>query len=94
MEHLPPDPLLKPGAFIDPHPTPNGNSVPESVSHHSGPVDPPELRRPSHKKGGSDPPPAEMEKPDWLPPGWTVVERVRASGASAGTRDKVKKMIF
>ncbi|KAJ8439875.1 hypothetical protein Cgig2_003941 [Carnegiea gigantea] len=88
MDPLPPDPLLKPGAFIDPHPTSNGNSVPESFSHHRGPTDPPEIRQPSDQKPGSDPPPAEMEIPGWLPPGWTVVERVRASGASAGTRDK------
>lgn len=80
MDHVATDPLLKPGAFIDPNPSLNGNSKPESSS------DRPETPQPSHLKGGSDPPLGD--RPDWLPPGWTFVERVRSSGASAGSRDK------
>ena len=32
---------------------------------------------------------ASVEREDWLPPGWIVEGRVRSSGASAGSRDKV-----
>lgn len=31
----------------------------------------------------------QLEAPDWLPPGWTVVARTRDAGRSAGTTDKV-----
>lgn len=32
---------------------------------------------------------ASAEGEDWLPPGWIVEGRVRSSGASAGSTDKV-----
>ena len=32
---------------------------------------------------------ASVEGEDWLPPGWIVEGRVRSSGASAGSTDKV-----
>ncbi|KAL2898982.1 Methyl-CpG-binding domain-containing protein 6 [Bienertia sinuspersici] len=110
MDQFQPDPLLKPGAFIDPNLTSNGVS---DFNHFSTvdptPVDPPQ---PSDQKvrvtpnGKPKPQPSTVDptvgasqpsdqkgetrapKPDWLPPGWDCYERVRSSGASAGTRDK------
>ena len=85
--HIQPDPLLKPGAFIDPYPFSN-NYTPCNLN-------------PVKRMGGgarnSNGKPSTPDKetlvgptPDWLPPGWICKERVRASGASAGARDKVK----
>lgn len=37
---------------------------------------------------------ASGETPDWLPPGWIVEDRVRASGATAGSIDKVNFIDF
>uniref|UniRef100_A0A7C8ZQK5 MBD domain-containing protein n=1 Tax=Opuntia streptacantha TaxID=393608 RepID=A0A7C8ZQK5_OPUST len=94
MGHPAPDPLLNAGAFIDPTPTSNGTSVPETASDLPEPTcreNSPETPQPSDRQEGSGPlsdDAALTSKPDWLPSGWKFIERVRSSGASAGTRDK------
>lgn len=94
MGHLAPDPLLNAGAFIDPTPTSNGTSTPEPVSDPPEPAcqeNSPETPQPSDRQTVAGPlsdDAALTIKPDWLPPGWKFIERVRSSGASAGTRDK------
>ncbi|KAJ8452583.1 hypothetical protein Cgig2_004919 [Carnegiea gigantea] len=96
MGHLAPDPLLNAGAFIDPTPTYNGTSTPEPVSDPPEPAcqeNSPETPQPSDRQTVAGPlsdDAALTTKPDWLPPGWKFIERVRSSGASAGTRDKVQ----
>lgn len=117
IDPIQPDPLLKPGAFIDPNPSSNGkksskrkststvdsaaldtsqpsdqkNGVTSNGKKSSSTVDPDsasvDASQPSDQKGEIPATP----RPDWLPSGWTFVERVRASGASAGSRDKVFK---
>ncbi|KMT05243.1 hypothetical protein BVRB_7g173840 [Beta vulgaris subsp. vulgaris] len=114
IDPIQPDPLLKPGAFIDPNPSSNGkksskrkststvdsaaldtsqpsdqkNGVTSNGKKSSSTVDPDsasvDASQPSDQKGEIPATP----RPDWLPSGWTFVERVRASGASAGSRDK------
>ena len=99
-----PDPLLKSGAFIDPNPSSyNGSSSHPNpdVQMGASSFDPnPEVQRSGRVPNsggtveGAQPGPTDNEAyvipiPDWLPPDWTCIERVRASGATAGTRDKV-----
>ncbi|KAF3330117.1 methyl-CpG-binding domain-containing protein 5-like protein [Carex littledalei] len=31
---------------------------------------------------------SEFKRPDWLPEGWTIIERVREGGKTAGSKDK------
>ncbi|GMN24188.1 hypothetical protein TIFTF001_000451 [Ficus carica] len=94
---LPPDPLLRSGSFIDASTaTSNGGGPFDDRKAQKLPPHTPEPRRSS---GGSPAPSSEStargkRKPteaelDWLPPGWTVEDRVRTSGATAGTRDRV-----
>lgn len=93
---LPPDPLLRSGSFIDASTaTSNGGGPFDDRKAQKLPPHTPEPRRSS---GGSPAPSSEStargkRKPteaelDWLPPGWTVEDRVRTSGATAGTRDR------
>ncbi|KAF4362204.1 methyl-CpG-binding domain-containing protein 5 [Cannabis sativa] len=95
---FPPDPLLKPGSFIGA--TTNGQS---SVDFLKAQTQMAETRKSSNGvsaspdntngtvpasnsgKGIRKPLEAELY---WLPPGWTVEVKVRASGASAGTTDR------
>ncbi|KAH9607784.1 hypothetical protein KSS87_011181 [Heliosperma pusillum] len=72
------DPLLKPGAFIEPNPVSNGNGKPKGESKGEK-VNP---RQSSVEVTD------EANRPDWLPPGWRFKEFLRTSSASAGTRDK------
>ncbi|CAO2824952.1 unnamed protein product [Amaranthus hypochondriacus] len=82
--HIQPDPLLKPGAFIDPYPFSNYDTpYLNPVKRIGGGA--------RNSKGKPSTPDKETlvgPTPDWLPPGWICKERVRASGASAGARDK------
>ncbi|GAB2235032.1 hypothetical protein Droror1_Dr00004309 [Drosera rotundifolia] len=83
---LPPDPLLKPGAFIEPEtrPEPDDDDAPVAA-------EPLSVNRPSTLVHYSDPGEngdAAVDVPDWLPIGWLMESRVRVSGASAGHRDK------
>ncbi|KAK9755228.1 hypothetical protein RND81_01G011200 [Saponaria officinalis] len=87
MEHpkksnpVQPDPLLKPGAFIDPNPPSNGNG--------NGNGNVKSKREGSDQKTGSSVDVTnEANRPDWVPSGWKFKEYLRTSGASAGTRDK------
>ncbi|OMO67764.1 Methyl-CpG DNA binding protein [Corchorus capsularis] len=85
---LPSDPLLKPGAFIDangqdrsfetPPKRPNG-SIPNGAAQ--GADKSPSSAEPKAKR--------RVVPPEtWLPAGWLVEDRVRTSGATAGTVDK------
>lgn len=100
---LPTDPLLDSGSFI--HATSGSNTTTTTCDHTpnrrestraqqsanpatsngaesvSAPETTP-LRRPGATATSS-------ETPNWLPPGWTVQDRVRTSGATAGMVDKV-----
>jgi len=76
------DPLLQNGSSIDP----NKHSTADET-----------LNR-TNDKGNQQPVTPVREKrrlsetavdTSWLPPGWVVEDRVRTSGATAGTRDKV-----
>lgn len=94
MEDLPPDPLLKQGAYIDP-------ASPAAYEDSSFPDPEPKPAEPStpvHYSSGTgatsdaaprtNPMSADSEAPDWLPPGWQIEFRVRTSGATAGHKDK------
>ncbi|XP_022998336.1 methyl-CpG-binding domain-containing protein 5-like isoform X2 [Cucurbita maxima] len=72
---LPADPL-NPKKLAPDSPTPgNGDSsAPKKVSASRG--------------TDASPKSALSDRPNWLPPGWVVEDRVRASGATAGTVDK------
>ncbi|XP_038893740.1 LOW QUALITY PROTEIN: methyl-CpG-binding domain-containing protein 6 [Benincasa hispida] len=125
--HLPPDPLLDAGSFVDssssalPAPTlpsrdldrtprkkAESSSTPRSPLR-AGPLNsfnlPPDSSAPrngdspatkkvslsaSSSRGTTDASlkSALSERPNWLPPGWVVQDRVRSSGATAGTVDK------
>ncbi|KAL8162466.1 hypothetical protein V2J09_013955 [Rumex salicifolius] len=88
MENLPPDPLLKQGAFIDldnsnfPDPTPMPAEPSTPVHYSSG------AGATSDATPRTNPLNPDSEAPDWLPPGWQVEFRVRTSGATAGHKDK------
>ncbi|KAK9727242.1 hypothetical protein RND81_05G267800 [Saponaria officinalis] len=80
-----PDPLLKPGAFIDPTPASNGNGTPKPRPNALA------ASQPSDQKPGSSGPidvTDHANRPDWLPSGWVFKETLRTSGASAGSKDK------
>ncbi|KNA05589.1 hypothetical protein SOVF_188950 [Spinacia oleracea] len=99
LDDFQPDPLLKPGAFIDPNPTVIGTSftVDPVVMASPPPISDKKSAGPSSNgnskpvKSTASPAAAAVDAdqlPDWMPPGWTMEHRVRASGASAGSRDK------
>ncbi|EXC10657.1 Methyl-CpG-binding domain-containing protein 6 [Morus notabilis] len=93
---LPPDPLLRSGSFIDAS-TATGNGGSSFDDRKSQKLFPqtPESRRSSGgalapcsespNRGKRKPPEAEL---DWLPRGWTVEDKVRSSGATAGSKDR------
>lgn len=125
--HLPPDPLLDAGSFIDSSapscrtlPSPLNDHPRDLDSNHRKKVETSSTRRsplraeplngkklppdapssgngdstPARKVSGSKPTDASSksassEPPNWLPQGWVVEDRVRSSGATAGTHDKV-----
>lgn len=117
--HLPPDPLLSAGSFIDsssssatatpistvPSPTLPSRDLdrtprktPQTSSTRRSPLRPDPLNSfngdssPSKKVSASNSASSKSalsERPNWLPPGWVVEDRVRSSGATAGTVDKV-----
>ncbi|OMO91254.1 Methyl-CpG DNA binding protein [Corchorus olitorius] len=81
---LPSDPLLKPGAFIDANGQDRSFETPKRPNG-------------SISNGGADKSPSSAEPkakrrvvpPEtWLPAGWLVEDRVRTSGATAGSVDK------
>lgn len=72
-----PKPSSSGGASVTP--------TPESAADGSEDSKPKRRRRVSAGERRS----AAGETPDWLPAGWIVEDRVRASGATAGTIDKV-----
>ncbi|KAL0533664.1 hypothetical protein IC582_027705 [Cucumis melo] len=116
--HLPPDPLLSAGSFIDsssssatatpistvPSPTLPSRDLdrtprktPQTSSTRRSPLRPDPLNSfngdssPSKKVSASNSASSKSalsERPNWLPPGWVVEDRVRSSGATAGTVDK------
>ncbi|KAG6583427.1 Methyl-CpG-binding domain-containing protein 6, partial [Cucurbita argyrosperma subsp. sororia] len=113
--HLPPDPLLDAGSFIDSSAARCG-TLPSSPNHsrdldlnhrkkaetsstlrspfradplNAGNGDSPATKKLSGSRGtDASPKSASSEKPNWLPPGWIMEDRVRTSGATAGTVDK------
>ncbi|KAL4334641.1 hypothetical protein GQ457_07G034690 [Hibiscus cannabinus] len=87
--HLPSDPLLKHGAFIeangqtqsaDSSETPNGSTP--NVAQSETPAQGPDIS--AESKGKRRMVPSET----WLPAGWLIEDRVRSSGATAGLVDK------
>ncbi|KDP34493.1 hypothetical protein JCGZ_11043 [Jatropha curcas] len=93
------DPLLQNGSYIDPSnnlPTSgqttikpnkdNQQAAPQSSSSANGV----EAETPvkSRRKVPVTMAPGSAESASWLPPGWLVEDRVRTSGATAGTVDK------
>lgn len=89
---FPPDPLLSTGSFISsPTALGDGRTLGSSVTQ-------PPVQGGSEAIGRSDqvnPSPESKSRKrtapldNWLPPGWRVEDKVRASGATAGTVDKV-----
>ncbi|CAI0539745.1 unnamed protein product [Linum tenue] len=69
------DPLLRDGAFISPVSGSSGDNQQRSSPSANGT---PESSRSRPR----------VSETSWLPPGWVVEDRVRSSGATAGTRDK------
>ena len=73
-----PDPLLGPDSFI----AANGQGL-AAASSAAAMVSP--------EKGKRKAPEGDM---DWLPTGWTFEDRVRSSGATAGSIDRVSLFVF
>ncbi|PQQ11698.1 methyl-CpG-binding domain-containing protein 5 [Prunus yedoensis var. nudiflora] len=73
---IPPDPLLRPGSFID------ATTRTSNATSGSGMDNPDGGAGRVKRKGFVEP----LE--NWLPQGWSVEERVRASGATAGSTDR------
>ncbi|CAI0393380.1 unnamed protein product [Linum tenue] len=86
--HLPagpsPDPLLQDGAFVFPV---SGSSGIEATP-------PGDNRQPNSSAANaaaeSSRSRTRVSETSWLPPGWLVEDRVRSSGATAGTIDKIE----
>ncbi|CAK7331540.1 unnamed protein product [Dovyalis caffra] len=75
------DPLLQNGSFIDPnnHTTADETLTRQNNKGNQQPATPVRAKRRSSETA------IDMS---WLPPGWVVEDRVRTSGATAGTIDK------
>ncbi|KAL9274802.1 hypothetical protein AKJ16_DCAP19865 [Drosera capensis] len=86
---LPPDPLLKPGAFIEPEPDDDDAPVAAEPLSFDRPSTPVHYSEPGENAGEDGD--AAVDVPDWLPIGWRMESRVRVSGVSAGHRDKSKR---
>ena len=76
------DPLLQSGAFIDAAAAMESNGVTSNGSTPDGSAG-------RAKAKGSDP-----MSMDWLPAGWRVEYKVRTSGATAGSTDRVRLLRF
>ncbi|GAV90687.1 TIM domain-containing protein/MBD domain-containing protein [Cephalotus follicularis] len=95
---LTPDPLLKSGSYIDVNHLPNGTTTPTKTDPHKSPQPRVNGAQDSIVAGtstGADPEMASKPRrkaptvdTSWLPAGWVVEDRVRGSGATAGTVDK------
>lgn len=94
---LPSDPLLEFDSFIDATAT-GGHRTPEPLRRRRS-SDGASASLASEKSNGAEqnaastagaqPRRAPAAPPDWLPPGWYIEDRVRSSGATAGTIDRV-----
>lgn len=88
VHNPPPDPLLKPGAFIQP----NQNAFDSAGRGAGSPTPIPKPGGPGDAETTPEPlnsvPLDQGPVPDWLPPGWRMELKVRAFGATAGTKDK------
>ncbi|KAG7949787.1 hypothetical protein I3843_13G080400 [Carya illinoinensis] len=95
------DPLLRPGSYIDATVTgrdgtasmpgirrSSDSSSPSLASKTSNGVDTPFPESTESPAGAQQRRGAAAALPDWLPPGWSIEDRVRISGASAGTIDR------
>lgn len=92
---LPPDPLLDSGSFIDASTTNNqtlngtdtfgDQQAPGTPAANGGDSVPVPESTPPRRNAEM----ATVEPPNWLPPGWKVLDKKRTSGATAGTVDKV-----
>ncbi|XP_022155116.1 methyl-CpG-binding domain-containing protein 5-like [Momordica charantia] len=84
----PPSPSRRSPLRAEPLPL-NGRKLPPDAPA-PGNGDSPAPRKLSASKATPDASPKSVpsERPNWLPPGWVVQDRVRASGATAGTVDK------
>lgn len=78
------DPLLQSGAFIDASTMEESQEVGKAQSN--GTADGSAGRA---KAKGSDP-----MSMDWLPAGWRVEYKVRSSGATAGSTDRVRFWVY
>ncbi|GFZ20230.1 hypothetical protein Acr_28g0009350 [Actinidia rufa] len=115
--HIPQDPLLQSGTFIEADLDPTAPTLAEAQPAQNGvseqnqcetpePVsDEPELPASAVTTAATDgestpaapketPLAATPERPSWLPEGWRVDYRVRSSGASAGTVDRVISVFY
>ena len=110
--HIPQDPLLQSGTFIEADLDPTTPTPAEAQPAQNGVSEPNQCEAPEPEllasavtttatDGESTPsPPKETppatppERPSWLPEGWRVDYRVRSSGASAGTVDRVISVFY
>ncbi|KAI5321990.1 PREDICTED: methyl-CpG-binding domain-containing [Prunus dulcis] len=95
---IPPDPLLRQGSFIDATTrTSNGQNVKEAQKPRRAPEQS-KCAEPATSGSGMENPDGGAGRvkrkgfveplENWLPQGWSVEERVRASGATAGSTDR------
>lgn len=93
---LPPDPLLQSGAFIDATTTTttsNSQNPMETGKARSNGVESTSVSSGVTADGSAGrvkPKGSEPQAMDWLPAGWTVEYKVRSSGATAGSTDRVR----
>ncbi|XP_047316520.1 uncharacterized protein LOC124920144 [Impatiens glandulifera] len=86
------DPFLKSGSFIEPtfkdeHPARNGDVQSPNPLHETPAVHEAEPSSAQSKRPFK--PVSAPERPDWLPEGWRFYFRIRNSGVSVGTYDRV-----
>ncbi|XP_062161031.1 methyl-CpG-binding domain-containing protein 5-like isoform X3 [Alnus glutinosa] len=95
---LPSDPLLDFDSFIDATATATGgHRTPEKLRMHRSSSSASAFLASENSNGaeqnaaspaGAQPRRAPAASPDWLPSGWSIEDRVRSSGATAGTVDR------
>ncbi|CAA7032212.1 unnamed protein product [Microthlaspi erraticum] len=94
---FPPDPLLSTGSFISSTTTAGDDTLDSSAKRRpvhggSGVIGSGESVRFGMSSNGKDPESKSRKRAapgdNWLPPGWTVEDKVRTSGATAGSVDK------
>lgn len=93
ISFAPPDtkgvPIKTPSAGETPNSTKRAKKSKRSKVNEELPSVSTESKKAKKSKTDEDAPSVSSGRPDWLPEGWTIIERVREGGKTAGSKDKV-----